>query len=244
MSERRSLSVIIPAYNEAERVVATIERIRHYCCERFDSFEIIVLDDGSGDATAGVVGTLQEHEPRLRLERFPVNRGKGAAVRAGMLLASSDLCLMCDADMSAPIEELEKLLPWIDRGNDVVFGSRALKESTIVRQPLYRHLMGKVFGLFARVFAVQGVRDPQCGFKLFTREAAQAIFRQTHIDGYAFDVEVLLLARKRGYAIKEVGISWSHSPQSRVRLFADSFRMAVDLCRVLYYDLSGRYQAR
>jgi len=243
MDERRSLSVVIPAYNEAARIADAVERARAYCEGRFDTFEIIVVDDGSTDGTSDLVGRLLADEPRLRLERLPVNRGKGAAVRTGMLAAKGDLMLMCDADLSAPIEEVEKLLPWLDRGFDMVIGSRAVKDSDIKRQPIYRHLMGKVFGMLARLFFLRSIRDPQCGFKLFTKKSAEQIFRRTQIDRFAFDVEVLLLARRLGYALAEVGICWRHSPQSRVRLFRDSFRMLKDLCRIYWYDRTGRYGA-
>lgn len=241
LRRKESLSVIIPAYNEADRLPAAVETVSAYCRERFDSYEIIVVDDGSTDRTREILASMQQKEGRLRFQSLPANSGKGAAVRAGMMLAQSDLLLMCDADMSAPIGEMDKLIPWVDEGFPVVIGSRAVKESRIVRQPLYRHSMGKFFGLMARVLVIGGVRDPQCGFKLFIREAARDIFQRSCINRFAFDVEVLFLAGRLGYPIKETGIFWKHAAGSSVRLVRDSVRMALDLLRIRWHATMGRY---
>jgi len=246
MSERTSLSVIVPAYNEAARIVPGLERISEYCIGRFDPFEIIVVDDGSSDDTADIVASLQHRMPQVRLLRLRRNQGKGVSVRAGMLSASpaSDYLLMCDADLSTAIEEIEKLIPWVVSGGvDVAFGSRALRESRIsVRQPVYREAMGKIFGFLAGMFVVPGIRDPQCGFKLFSGQSAREIFQRTRINRFAFDVEALFLARKFGYSIKEVAVSWSNSPFSRVRILRDSLIMAGDIFRIRYYALTKQYE--
>lgn len=240
---RRSLSVIVPAFNEAAGIAAALAGIRRYAEARFDSFEVIVVDDGSRDATAGIVAALQGSFPQLRLVRFPVNRGKGASVREGMLAATSELLLMCDADLSTPIGELETLLPRIEGGADVVIGSRALQESRIhVRQPLYRESMGKLFGVAMRMLTGTPFRDTQCGFKLFTREAARAIFRLTRVNRFAFDVEVMVIARTAGLRVEEVPVQWSHAPDTRVRLLTDSLSMALDLVRIRVYELAGAYR--
>ena len=241
----KSLSIIVPAFNEAAGIAKAIDEIQKYAGRRFDSFEIIVVDDGSRDATAGIVGALQASIHQLRLIRFHVNKGKGASVREGMLSAASDLMLMCDADLSAPIGAVEMLLPWIAGGADVVIGSRALKDSRIrVRQPPYRELMGKLFGVATRAVTGIALRDTQCGFKLFTRKAGRLIFGLARINRFAFDVEALLIAQRAGLQIREVPIEWSNSRDTRVRLLADSLSMACDLIRIRRNDRAGIYAAR
>ncbi|MHB8834561.1 MAG: dolichyl-phosphate beta-glucosyltransferase [Candidatus Methylomirabilia bacterium] len=239
---RKSLSIIVPAFHEAAVIAATIDEIKRYVEARFDPFEIIVVDDGSRDATAGIVAALRESVPQLRLIRFPVNKGKGASVREGMLAASSELLLMCDADLSAPIGELETLLPWIDNGADVVIGSRALKDSRVhVHQPLYREAMGKLYGVAMRLVTGTALRDTQCGFKLFTRTAARQIFARTRINRFAFDIEVMVIAREVGLRIEEVPVQWSNAPDTKVRLLADGFAMVFDLIRIRVNELTGIY---
>ena len=245
MARPKSLSIIVPAYNEAAGIAKTIETIKQYAAERFEPFEIIVVDDGSGDATAGIVGALRESVPQLRLLRFPVNKGKGASVREGMLAASSELLLMCDADLSTPIGEAETLLPWIGSGADVVIGSRALEDSLIhVRQLLYRESMGKLFGVVTRLLTGVAFRDTQCGFKLFTRKAGRLIFGLTRINRFAFDVEALLIAQRAGLQIREAPIQWSNRRGTTVRLLADSLSVAYELVRIRRNDRAGIYDAR
>lgn len=240
---RKSLSVIIPAFHEAAVIAATIGEVGRYVEARFDRFEIIVIDDGSRDATAAIVTELRGSIPQLRLIRLPVNKGKGAAVREGMLAASSELLLMCDADLSTPMGELETLLPWIDNGADVAIGSRGLKDSRIhLRQPLYRESMGKLFGVAMRLVTGTAIRDTQCGFKLFTRAAARQIFGQTRIDRFAFDIEVMVIARNAGLRLVEVPVQWSNAPDTRVRLIADSISMAIDLIRIRVKESTGTYR--
>lgn len=242
---RKSLSIIVPAFNEAAGIAKSIDEIKRYAEGRFDAFEIIIVDDGSRDATAGIVGALQAAVPQLKLIRVPFNKGKGASVREGMLAATSDLLLMCDADLSTPIGEVETLLPWIAGGAAVAIGSRGLKDSRIhVRQPQYRESMGKLFGVAVRALTGLALRDTQCGFKLFTREAGRLVFGMTRINRFAFDVEALLIAQRAGLQISEVPIQWSDSRDTRVRLLADSLSMACDLIRIRRNDRAGIYAAR
>ncbi len=213
-----ALSIVIPAFNEEARLEATLARIREYAAWTHVAYEVLIVDDGSTDLTSTVVRRFAPGPLALRLLSQPTNRGKGHSVRQGMLAATGELILMCDADLSAPIEEVEKLLPWIGRGYDIAIGSRDLPESRLAPpQPLPRRVAAALFRTLRRRLLLPDLRDTQCGFKLFTRRAAHDVFAQATIDGWLFDCEVLALARQRGYRIAEVGIVWSHHPHSRVR---------------------------
>ncbi len=236
------LSVVVPAFNEETRISGTIERIGSYLKENFVESEIIVVDDGSTDGTASVITDLGRKFGNIRLIRYPENAGKGYAIRKGVLSSQGDLLLISDADMSTPIEELERLIPFIHRGFDVVIGSRGLEESDIVvRQPWYRQNMGKIFNLIVRVLVIGGIRDTQCGFKLFKGDVSRTLFAKGRIDGFSFDVEILALARKAGYEIKEVPVRWVNSPNSKVRLMRDPIRMFLELFKIRAYMLAGKY---
>lgn len=229
----RSLSVVIPAYNEARRLPDTLERIHAYVGIGGYDAEIIVVDDGSRDGTLEEVRRLRSSMPLLRDVGYGANRGKGYAVRAGVAAATKDAILFSDADLSTPIEDLEKLWAWYDRGWDVVIASRALPGSRREkRQPRYRELMGDVFRWLVSLLVVRGFRDTQCGFKLFRASAARRIFERVRTDGFAFDVEVLMRARQLGYRIAEVPVTWRDSEGSRVRPLLDSTRMFADLLKI------------
>jgi dolichyl-phosphate beta-glucosyltransferase len=214
------LSIVIPAYNEESRLPASLGTIAAYIGARPSAprIEVLVVDDGSADATGACAEEAgRRHGLFLRVLRFPANRGKGAAVRAGCLEAAGDLVLVSDADFSTPIYEWEKLA---SANAPVAIGSRALDESLVKeRQSLGRVAMGKLFNRLVRLLLVPGIRDTQCGFKLFTREAAREIFSRAKVDHFAYDVEALLLARRLGYAIAEVPVLWFNSADSRVTLF-------------------------
>jgi dolichyl-phosphate beta-glucosyltransferase len=227
------LSVIIPAYNEEQRLPATLDRIAAYLETQPWLYEIVVADDGSSDGTCGVVEAAIARNPSIRLVRYTPNRGKGYAVRYGMPRARGECLLMCDADLSTPIEEVEKLWKRLDDGAEIAIGSRALRESNLaVHQPFLREMIGRAFNLVVRLLAVPGIADTQCGFKLFRREAALALFPQLTLDGWCFDVETLYLARRLGYRIDEVPVTWVNSPNTKVNVLRDFRRTVSELLRI------------
>ncbi len=238
-----SISVIIPAYNEAQRLPITLRRVREYFTAPANDFEIIVVDDGSTDATESEVIKAASEFPGIRLIKNETNRGKGFSVRRGILASTKDLILMTDADLSTPIEEIAKLLPFVQNDFDITIGSRAMAESDLaVRQPWYREGMGKIFNIFVRAMILGGIKDTQCGFKLMRGKAARKVFEKCRIDGFSFDVEALYIARILGYKIKEVPVRWLNSPASRVRIIKDSSRMFLDLLWIRAYGLLGYYE--
>ena len=221
------LSVVIPAFNEGQRIRDTLKRTVAHLGRRF-SYELIVVDDGSRDDTAGVVESFED----ACLLKQPCNRGKGAAVRRGVLAARGKRVLFMDADLSTPIEEVDKLID-LAADADVVIGSRRLPSSNILgEQPLHRRLLGSCFSALVRALLLGDFSDTQCGFKLFGRDAAEAIFSQQRLDGFAFDVEVLMLAEQLGYVIKEVPVAWQHSDDSKISPVLDSASMFRDLVRL------------
>lgn len=223
------LSVVIPAYNEERRLGDSLRRILAYLEAQQYEWEVIVVDDGSADATGRMSEEIGRGYP-CRVVRNEPNRGKGYSIRRGMLEARGRYRLFSDADLSTPIEELDKFWPAVNDGCGMVIGSRALPESDLeVRQPFYREMMGRVFNLLVRLLLVGGIRDTQCGFKLFTAEAAQAIFPRQTLQGFAFDVELIVLARRAGFKVAEVPVRWINSPASRVSAWRDSTRMFFDL---------------
>lgn len=236
------ISVVIPAYNEDLRLESTLPHLWRSLKRRFAIFEIIVVDDGSSDGTAGIVSKFSEGHPEVRLIRYEMNRGKGHAVRTGVLAAKFDYVLFSDADLSTPIREVRKLLTVLSEGYDVAIGSRAIGESKILEcQPVYRILMGKTFNKIVRLLTVRGINDTQCGFKCFKRSVARSIFENCRIDGFSFDVELLFVARQKGMKIKEVGVLWRNNPLSKVNPVIHSLEMLKDLVLIRLYGLCGCY---
>jgi dolichyl-phosphate beta-glucosyltransferase len=225
--ESPELSVVIPAFNEEKRLATTLERIVSYLASRENAHEILVVDDGSRDSTAEVAQSFSERRVRtLRLER---NRGKGAALRRGVLASRGKHVLLTDADLSAPIEELERLEPRLAEA-PLVIGSRALPDSRIIRhQALHREWMGKAFNRILRFGGIRGIGDTQCGFKLLNGDIARNLFGQLITRGFAFDVELIWLAQRAGLRVIEVGIEWENSPDSRVGLIVDPPRMLFEI---------------
>ena len=246
------LSVVVPAYNEASRLPLTLTKLMKYLESRDYIFEVLVVDDGSEDRTADIVEEMAAQHPDLQGVRNP-HRGKGYAVRTGMLQANGRFILYSDADFSAPIEEVEKLLPYLERNADVVIGSREGLGAARFDEPSYRHLMGRVFNTFVRLVALPQFHDTQCGFKAFRKEAAHKLFRGLHLYGdnagdikgamvTGFDVEVLYLGLKWGYKIKEVPVKWYYSPGTKVNPVKDSYRMFKDIVKVRMNDVRGLYR--
>ncbi|HRD01561.1 MAG TPA: glycosyltransferase family 2 protein [Candidatus Saccharicenans sp.] len=230
-----SLSIIIPAYNEEKRIGSTLRQIIDCLRVRNSSAEIIVVNDGSTDRTASLARTILTDWPWSKIISFEKNRGKGAAVKEGVLQANGELILVTDADLSTPIEELEKFWPLAAEHYDLIIGSRALPASDIKkRQSWLRETMGKFFNLLVRWLVLPDFKDTQCGFKLFRKEASREIFARIKTTGFAFDVEVLLLARQLGYKIAEVPVVWINSPDSRVRLLGSSVKMLFELLRIRF----------
>jgi glycosyltransferase involved in cell wall biosynthesis len=218
-SEQPSLSVVIPAYNEAARILNTLTRIHEYLFGSGWRFELVIIDDGSRDDTVSIIRDFARRNRNVRLIINPRNRGKGFAVRQGMLVATGELVLMCDADLSTPIEELEQLLPCTQRGCHVVIGSRDLPDSRLdPAQPARRRRLAAIFRTLRRLLLLPRLRDTQCGFKLFRHDAARAIFTRQRTNGWLFDCEALGLADRLGYRIQEIGVHWQDNPDSRVRL--------------------------
>ncbi|MGQ9625398.1 MAG: dolichyl-phosphate beta-glucosyltransferase [Anaerolineae bacterium] len=239
-AEHPFLSIIIPAYNEEKRLPTSLEKIIAYLQGQDYTAEVIVVNDGSQDNTSAVVRSFAASHPFISLIDNE-HRGKGYAVRTGMLAGRGEYLFLCDADLSMPIEELAKFLPPGLKGYDVAIGSREVEGARRYDEPFYRHLMGRVFNLVVRLLTVRGFQDTQCGFKCFGREAAKDIFSAQTMDGFGFDVEVLFIAQKRGYRIVEVPINWYHVANSRINPLRDTFRMFCDVVRVRLNDWKGRY---
>lgn len=227
------ISVIVPAFNEAQRLPATLKLIRAYAQETGQSMEIIVIDDGSTDDTAEVARRFDASPMTLKVLVNDKNYGKGHAVRRGMLEAVGELQLFYDADGSTPIQEFDKLRPHLGRHCAIVIGSRDMPDSILdPPQPWTRRLMTRAFRGLRRSIMLADLCDTQCGFKLFTREAAQEIFSRQEQQGFGFDCEILELGRKLGFTIKEVGVLWRNNRQSTVRPLRDSWRMLLSLVRI------------
>jgi dolichyl-phosphate beta-glucosyltransferase len=234
-----ALSVVIPAFNEAERLPPTLKRLKESLAAGAQSYEIVVVDDGSTDGTAE--RALALGDASLIVLRNPTNRGKGYSVRRGMLAATGERRLMTDADLSTPIQELGRLAARMDEGHDIVIASRALPLSNVeVHQPFYRENMGRLFNLLVRALVVGGLHDTQCGFKLFTAAAAQECFSAALLDGFSFDVETLFIARRRGLKVAEVPVTWRNDRASRVGFYR-GFLAFLDLVRIRWHGLRGRY---
>lgn len=235
-------SFIIPAYNESSRIRPTLDELLRYSEQRNWDAEILVVDDGSRDDTAQIVREYGKLHPQILLLENPGNRGKGFSVRNGMLHAHGDICLFTDADLSSPITEVQKLFDAISEGADIAIGSRWLRsELQTERQPLYRQAFGRIFNLVLRLFLGLKFADTQCGFKAFRREAAQRVFPLQKIERWGFDPEILFLARRMGFTVKEVPVVWAHSEGTRLHPFRDGLRMFVDVLRIRWNAMTGVY---
>ena len=226
------LSVVIPAYNEEKRLPATLRAVQLYLEKQSYAWEILVVSDGSRDRTVDIVREARLTNPRIELAHYPENRGKGYAVRYGMSRAQGKYCVFMDADNSTTINHVEKFLPWFEKGYDVVIGSRDVPGAEIgIHQPWYKEKLGNLGNIWIQFWAVPGVRDTQAGFKMFTRQAARAVFPHLTIDRWGFDVEALAVARLKGYRIAELPIRWINDANSKVsaRAYLDVLKEVVQV---------------
>jgi len=224
------LSIIIPAYNESERIKQSLEAACDYLKSAGYKYEIIVVDDGSTDDTVTIASKFGD---KVNVLKQPKNMGKGAAVRRGMLAAKGDMRIFTDADFSTPIYEIEKIIKIITAGADICIGSRALDPSMIKEhQPFYREFMGKTFNKFVQALFFKGISDTQCGFKGFTKAAADEIFPKAKINGFSFDVELLYLASKAELSVEQVSVEWYNDARSKVNPIKDSLMMLLELFRI------------
>lgn len=241
--ERLTYSIVIPAYNEGQRIEATLEKVVAHVAQMGWTAEVIVVNDGSRDSTPEMVRQWARRNPIVRLVENPGNRGKGYSVRHGMMEAAGDVLLFTDADLSSPIYEAEKLIAAIQQGADIAIGSRWLRaELQTERQPLYRQFFGRIFNLLLRIVLGLRFKDTQCGLKAFTQRAAQAIFPRQRIERWGFDPEILFLANQAGMVTAEVPVEWAHDQRSKISPLRDGFRMFTEMLRIRWYDLTGKYQ--
>ncbi len=237
-------SIVIPAYNEGARLGATLEKVLAYVHAQAWDAEVIVVNDGSRDNTANVARSFAAKEPALRLVENPGNCGKGYSVRHGMLNARGRIVLFSDADLSSPIEEAPKLFQALEQGADIAIGSRWLRaETQTQRQPLHRQVFGRIFNLLLRITLGLKFKDTQCGFKAFKQPAVQAIFPLQKIERWGFDPEILFLARKYNFKVQEIPVAWGHSGGTRIHPLVDGSRMFMEMLRIRWYDVTGKYGA-
>jgi len=235
-------SIVIPAFNESARILATLQSVAACIRERGWRAEVIVVNDGSSDSTAGLVQAFARNAPEFRLIENPGNRGKGYSVRAGMLQALGEVVLFTDSDLSAPIEEAERLFAAIAQGADIAIGSRWLESGRQThRQPLYRQFFGRCFNAVTRAVMGLPFADTQCGIKAFTRAAAQTVFQLQTIERWGFDPEILFIALKRGLRVVEVPVSWAHDDRSRISYLRDGLKMLEEIAIIRWNALRGRY---
>lgn len=237
------LSIVIPAFNEEARLPETLRKTVNWCGAHDLEFEVIVVDDGSRDGTVALGRLFEETDRRIQVLAC-AHMGKGAAVRAGVLNAKGNLVLFMDADGATPLSEIPKLIAGIDEGYDVAIGSRVVRREgeAEIKTPLHRRVIGRTFAFLTGLLALGGIADTQCGFKMFRREVTAAIFSRQKTVGFAFDVEILFIARRLSLSIVEVPVNWVAQPGSKVNLVTDSFRMLWDICRIswLHRNFEGR----
>jgi glycosyltransferase involved in cell wall biosynthesis len=234
------LSVVIPAMNEAERIGDSLRTLQAELPASAAPWEIRVVDDGSTDETPTIVSEAAARDPRIVLQREP-HRGKGGALRAGLLAAQGELRFMCDADLSMPVAELPRFIAAVPAQCDIAIGSREGVGAKRVGEPEHRHAMGRVFNLIVRLSGLSGIQDTQCGFKMFSARAAETIVPRLTLDGWAIDIEMLVIAARHGLRVREIPIEWHYRERSRVSPVRDSLRMTRDVLRIRWNAMRGRY---
>jgi len=236
------LSIVIPAHNEANRLPGTLEQVIGFLETQSYTAEILVVENGSSDCTLQVANSFKDGFPTLTVLSDP-RRGKGLAVQRGMLEAKGEYRFFCDADLSMPVAEVNRFIPPALTGADIAMASREVPGAVRYNEPLYRHLVGRMFNALVRWVALPGLQDTQCGFKCFHARVVEAVFPCQTLMGWSFDVELLFMARKKGYRIVEVPVPWYFNPESKVRLWKDSVRMGADLLAIRRNDRLGRYDS-
>jgi len=240
MTARINLSIVIPAMNEEERIAESLRTLQQQLPASAAPWEILVVDDGSTDRTAEIVADAAARDPRIVLRREP-HRGKGGALRAGLLAARGGLRFMCDADLSMPLSELPKFLEAVPSQCELAIGTREGPGARRVGEPEHRHTMGRVFNLIVRLSGLAGIQDTQCGFKLFSEKAAELIVPRLTLDGWAIDIEMLVIAARHGLRVREIPIEWHYRERSRISPIRDSLRMSRDVLRIRWNDTRGKY---
>ncbi len=240
MADSPFLSIVIPAHNEEQRLPKTLEQVIEFLDQQAYSGEIVVVENGSSDRTLEIAQEYARRIPQLRVLSLE-QRGKGLAVKTGMLAARGSYRFFADADLSMPISEVNRFIPPAQPDAEVTIGSREAPGAVRFGEPQYRHLTGRIFNAIVRLLALPGLEDSQCGFKCFRGDIADEIFPLQTIPGWSFDVEVLFIARRRGYHIVEVGIPWYFNPGSKIRVVHDSLRMFLDLWNIRWNARNGRY---
>ena len=248
----KEYSIVIPAYNEGDKITSTLTQVASFMNNFSSEYEIIVVDDGSTDSTAAIVDEYLKTTPNITLVRN-LHKGKGVALYAGVMKAIGEYIYLCDADLSTPVSELKKMAVWAKENDfDIVIGSREGIGAQRVDEPFYRHLMGRGFNFLVQLLALPGIKDSQCGYKLFKSKVAKEVFQKLIVYGPknetlkvpylgAFDVEVLYIAKKLGYKIKEVPVFWKYVKTTRLRAIPDSIKMLRDVVKVRILDFKGRY---
>lgn len=241
--DRPTYSIVIPAFNESERLAVSVPKVQEYIRARSLDAKIIVVNDGSRDGTADLVRRFAASDPGILLVENPGNRGKGYSVRNGMLHAQGSVALFTDADLSSPITEADKLFAALEHGNDVAIGSRWLQRKLQTeRQPLHRQLFGRLFNLTLRLVLGLRYKDTQCGFKAFNRHAVTTVFTRQQIERWGFDPELLFLADKFRLKTAEVPVEWGHDHRSKINPLADGLKMVLEMLKIRWNDLTGRYR--
>lgn len=239
-SESPFLSIILPVHNEENRLPVTLEQVHQFIVSRDFSSEVLIIENGSSDRSLEIALDFCKNHPAFSVYHED-SRGKGLAVRSGMLKALGQYRIFCDVDFSMPVEEIMRFLPPRQQNADVVIGSREAPGAVRYNEPAYRHFIGRVFNAMVRIAVLPGLQDSQCGFKLFTARCADDVFRKQTLNGMSFDVEVLFIARRLGYSIVEVPVPWYFNSDSRVKLIDDSLRMALDLLIIRRNAIRGVY---
>lgn len=237
------LSIIIPAHNEEERLLPSLEKVREFVNHQSYTIEVIVVENGSHDNTFEIAKTFQSNMPCLKVIQEQES-GKGLAVRSGMLAATGKYRIFCDADFSMPVSEITKFIPKDGHDYDIAIASRELPESKRVDEPEFRHLIGRAFNTLVRLALLPGLHDTQCGFKAFRGEVADKLFRLQTLSGWSFDAEILFIGQKLGYNIIEVPITWYYMPGTRLNIIKDSLKMASDLFTIRRKDRQGMYEQK